>query len=89
LYRILKKGGTCTVQTPFKDGDIYEDLSIRTETGRLKYFGQKDHVRIYSLAGLKERLTNSGFKVEIKTYQESVYNRFGFSVKENVLICKK
>jgi ubiquinone/menaquinone biosynthesis C-methylase UbiE len=89
LRRILKPGGFCIIQTPFKEGDIYEDLSVKTDEARLKYFGQKDHVRIYSAAGLKERLSDSGFKAEIKEYKEDINNKFGYNTREFVLICSK
>ena len=89
LYRILKPKGVCIVQTPFKQGDIYEDFSIRSDEGRIKYFGQRDHVRIYSVQGLKERLTDHGFHVEIKEYSEDVNNKYGFPKEEFVLFCRK
>ena len=87
LYRILKPNGTIIIQTPFKDGKIYEDYSIQSETERLKHFGQEDHVRIYSVAGLKERLQNVGFKIEILQFQKEEY--FGFSDNETILIATK
>lgn len=65
LYRVLKPGGMCLIQTPFKEGVIYEDNTINTEEGRLKAFGQKDHVRIYSIESLQERLELSGFQVTV------------------------
>jgi SAM-dependent methyltransferase len=89
LYRILKPKGVCIVQTPFKQGDIYEDFSIRSDEGRIKYFGQSDHVRIYSVQGLKERLTDHGFQVEIKEYSEDANNIYGYPKEEFVLFCKK
>lgn len=69
LYRILKPNGVCLIQTPFKEGDIYEDYSITSEAGRLNAFGQKDHVRIYSLNGLNERLQSVNFNTEIIAFQ--------------------
>jgi len=87
LFRVLKPTGTCIIQTPFKDGDIYEDFSKRTAEERLAAFGQEDHVRIYSVEGLRQRLMDSGFqKIEIKTFQAN--ERYGF-MEETVLICKK
>lgn len=49
LYRILKSGGCAILTVPQKDGLIktFEDTSIATEAGRLKAFGQEDHLRIY------------------------------------------
>ena len=89
LYRVLKNDGVCLIQTPFKSGDIFEDYSINTDEGRLEYFGQKDHVRIYSLTGLKERLYNHGFKIEVMKFIEERDNYYGFSNQEYVLKCKK
>jgi SAM-dependent methyltransferase len=89
LFRVLKKGGTCIVQTPFKDGDIYENSSIITESERLMHFGQKDHVRIYSVNGLNDRLIKCGFHVDIKHFNELTDNKFGFRKNEKVLFCTK
>jgi SAM-dependent methyltransferase len=89
LYRVLKKGGSCIIQTPFKDGDIYEDETIKTAEDRLKYFGQEDHLRIYSVDGLKERLANSGFEVKINKFVEEKNNYCGLSEEESVLIARK
>lgn len=87
LYRVLKPNGTCVIQTPFKDGEIYEDFLIKTPEERLKAFGQEDHVRIYSVAGLRKRLMASGFEnVDSKTFPAN--GRYGF-MEETVLICKK
>lgn len=87
LYRVLKKGGLVLVQTPFKEGEIYEDYSITTPEDRLQHFGQDNHVRIYSLQGLEERLQNAGFSTEIKNFDGDFY--YGFSENEKVIFCKK
>lgn len=87
LHRVLKKGGTVLIQTPFKEGETYEDNSIDTDEGRLKHFGQEDHVRIYSVEGLKSRLNEAGFLVEVKSFTADPY--YGFSADEKVLLCTK
>ncbi len=90
LFRVLKTGGTAIIQTPFKDGDIYEDWSIVSKADRLKYFDQEDHVRIYSANGLAERLQSAGFQVNIRHFKEANADNFhGFKKKETVLICQK
>ncbi len=87
LHRVLKVGGACLIQTPFKEGEIYEDFSKKTQEERLAAFGQEDHVRIYSVNGLEERLKKNGFQnVEIKTFPAN--ERYGF-MEETVLISKK
>jgi len=89
LYRVTGKGGHCIIQSPFREGEIYEDLSVKTDKERKKHFGQADHVRIYSVGGLTERLTSCGFQVSVKRYAELPGNRSGFKTREEVLICTK
>ncbi|WP_303316205.1 class I SAM-dependent methyltransferase [Flavivirga abyssicola] len=90
LYRVLKPDGKIYVQTPFKNGDIYENFTIDSPEGRLKHFGQEDHVRIYSIEGLKDRLKNKGFNVQIKTFnnrKDDFY--YGYRSPETILILGK
>jgi SAM-dependent methyltransferase len=89
LHRVLKVDGTCILQTPFKEGDIYEDPLIQTSEERLKHFGQADHVRIYSVNGLKNRLSLSGFQVHVKEFVEKADNKYGFREKEYILVVQK
>lgn len=89
LHRVLRSDGTCIIQTPFKDGEIYENPLATNSEERLKHFGQADHVRIYSVSGLTERLTNSGFRVEVREFNEAADNKSGFKEKEYILIAKK
>ncbi len=88
LFRVLKPGGICLIQTPFKNGEIYEDLSINTPEERLIAFGQDDHVRIYSREGLKMRLEDNGFQVEVKKYEKADQHFNGFK-DETILFAKK
>lgn len=89
LHRVLRSKGACIIQTPFKHGEIYEDHSITSEEDRKKHFGQEDHVRIYSVKGLTDRLKNAGFFVEIKAFNNPEDNVYGYKSKETVLICRK
>jgi len=89
LYRITKKGGRGLIQTPFKTGAIYEDYSIQSPEKRWQHFGQKDHVRIYSAAGLQARLRSVGFKVEQLIFKEALDNFHGFKMEEIVLLVTK
>ena len=71
LYRVLKPDGKLIIQTPYKEGAIYKNPAIVTPEERLEHFGQEDHVRIYSIEGLSERLKIAGFKnIEIKNFLE-------------------
>jgi SAM-dependent methyltransferase len=91
LHRILNPGGKALIQTPFKDGGIYEDPKIATPAARLAHFGQEDHVRVYSANGLVERLVNAGFSVESRLFKAGTESDHFFGMKENetVLIATK
>ncbi len=90
LYRVLKPGGTALLQTPFKDGAIYENEDITDPEGRLLHFGQEDHVRIYSVNGLSNRLAGVGFRVEVRTFPETEEDkRMGLKSGETVLMAYK
>jgi hypothetical protein len=78
---------TVVIQTPFKEGDIYEDYSITSETERLLHFGQEDHVRIYAVDELKKRLESVGFTIVVNQYKKDEY--LGFSKNEIVILATK
>lgn len=86
LYRVLQPGGTCFIQTPFTDGETKEDPSITSPKDRKKHFGQEDHVRIYALHELISRLRAAGFKTEIKSYTNDMYNGMN---TETIILAKK
>ena len=77
------------IQTPLKEGDIYEDFSKQSKEERRSHFGQDDHVRIYYVPSLKEMLEHAGFKIEVLQFSEKEENFFGFSTNETVLIATK
>jgi len=87
LFRVLKPGGKAIIQTPFKEGDIYENPAITTPKDREVHFGQNDHVRIYSVDGLKNRLAATGFDVEEKNFNGD--NHHGLTAGETVLLLTK
>jgi len=88
LFRILKPGGSCFIQTPFSE-EMYEDELIIASEERLIHFGQADHVRVYSVEGLQDRLTEQGFNVEILVMNGDTDDYFGLCPGENVLkACK-
>lgn len=90
LLRVLKPDGKVFLQTPFKDGTIYEDATKTTKSQRLEAFGQDDHVRIYSVEGLKGRLEQVGFKVSVNTFElQEEDEHLGYRSPETVLIASK
>lgn len=89
LFRVLKPNGFCFIQTPFKEGNSYENFSIKDPIERKKHFGQEDHVRIYSIEDLTQRLQSVGFLVEQLNFCEEKNNFYGFHEKETVVVAKK
>jgi SAM-dependent methyltransferase len=87
LFRVLKPGGTVIIQTPFKEGDIYENEAIKTPEARKIHFDQEDHVRIYSVEGLKKRLENTGFLLKVNTFKADDF--YGLREGENVFFAEK
>jgi SAM-dependent methyltransferase len=87
LGRIIKKDGKCYIQTPFKEGEIYEDHSVTNPLDREKLFGQSDHLRIYSVDGLRKRIENLGFKTQVLEFGEDKY--FGMHKAETIIILTK
>ena len=90
LKRVLKKSGSLFIQTPFKEGEILEDFSVTTPEERKRVFGQKDHVRIYSITGLKKRLEETGLIVKKTRFEKDQKDlKFGFKSPEYILISTK
>ena len=89
LYRILDQDGKVYIQTPFTNGMLMEDYSISSKKDRLIHYGQDDHVRIYNIQTIVERLEGVGFDVDVHEYKEKIENYNGYKVQEYVLIAQK
>ncbi len=64
LNRVQKRGGWSILLAPIANQEkTYEDSTIKTKKGRLKAFGQEDHVRKYG-RDYEDRLRKAGYKVE-------------------------
>lgn len=66
ILRIMRSGGKAIIMVPlFWDVEnTVEDASHNTDELRLKYYGQEDHVRLFSKKDFLNCLTKAGFKVE-------------------------
>ena len=87
LLRVLKPGGKAIIQTPFRKGDIYENDAVKSPEERKIHFNQEDHVRIYSVEGLKNRLQKAGFKVIVNRFEADDF--LGLRGGESVLFAEK
>jgi len=94
LYRIMKSGGWGIFQVPIDHTleKTYEDFSITTPEGRLKAFGQSDHVRWYG-TDYKNRLEKAGFKVTVDDFvlkfSDKELFRYGLNKTELIYRCDK
>ncbi len=94
LYRVMKPGGAGIFQVPldYNREHTFEDFSITSKKGRLKAFGQKDHVRWYG-QDYKERLAKMGFQVTeedfVSSFSAEEQFKFGLDSKEKVYWCNK
>ena len=94
LFRILKQKGMAILQVPIskKAKETFEDFSITFPKEREKYFGQKDHVRIYG-KDYKERLEGAGFKVVLYNIKDELniknIRKHGFNENEILYVCRK
>jgi predicted SAM-dependent methyltransferase len=93
IFNLLSPYGLAILQVPFSK-KIKKDFKIDnvdSNEDRLKFYGQEDHVRIYSEIEYVEKLKKAGFKVEIddmknyKTHKPS----YGLNYLENVFFLKK
>lgn len=92
LYRVLKKDGVCITLVPlFNIDTTFEKDEYNTPELRLKYYGQRDHVRKYGL-DFKNRLMSVGFKVKeisaedlIKTKEQKRL----FGLNGQIFVCTK
>jgi SAM-dependent methyltransferase len=64
FFRVLGKNGVVIIMVPIFRQKTYENFKIKSPNERLKYFGQKDHVRKYGLDIIK-KMEKIGFKVKI------------------------
>lgn len=66
LRRVLKRDGWAVIMVPITADHTYEDPSITDAAGRLRVYGQADHVRRYG-PDFVDRLREAGFTVEVLT----------------------
>jgi len=94
IYRILRPGGYAIIMVPILlslKEDLYNPDWI-TERDRWKYYGQNDHVRMYSKEGFISKLVNSGFKMHlygIDYFGEKIYQEFGINSRAVLYVAEK
>jgi SAM-dependent methyltransferase len=95
LFRILKPGGWGILMVPIclRLREIFEDpAKATTEADRWRYFGQGDHVRIYSKQGFLDRVSSVGFKMQqfgVSHFGENAFRRCGITRKSVLYVVEK
>jgi SAM-dependent methyltransferase len=94
FWRVLRPGGFAILQVPLEPLRelTYEDPSITEPRQREKYFGQKDHVRVYG-RDYPDRLREAGFAVQailVSTrFSPEMINRYRLAPDETLYIASK
>ena len=94
LFRVLRPEGFAILQVPISKNakETFEDFTITSPEGRERYFGQKDHVRIYG-KDYKKRLESVGFKLDLYNIKKDLnikeIKKFGLNREEILYVCRK
>ncbi|MFH1618995.1 MAG: class I SAM-dependent methyltransferase [bacterium] len=94
LHRILKTGGFAIVMVPILlalDGDLYNSNRV-SEGDRWKYYGQGDHVRMYSKKGFVSKLEQCGFRVAqfgVDHFGAEVFTKHGIHERSVLYVVEK
>jgi SAM-dependent methyltransferase len=94
LFRILKPDGFAIIMVPINLllKEDFENSEYKTEAERWKYFGQNDHVRLYSKNGFVNKLTQTGFKVNqlgIDYFGKEVFEKNGIHPRSVLYVVEK
>lgn len=94
FYRVMKMGGWGIFQVPMdeKINKTTEDPFLETDELREKYFGQKDHVRLYG-NDYVDRLSKAGFVVKVvrlvNLAPKQNYDKYAIDPREPIVVCRK
>ena len=72
MFRVLKPGGRALIMVPISDGPTLEDPAVVDPAERERLYLQHDHVRLYGLEDLRQRLAAQGFEVGVTFAPELV-----------------
>jgi SAM-dependent methyltransferase len=95
LHRVLKTQGWALLQVPIAMAltQTIEDPTAKTKADRIRVFGQDDHVRLYTARDYVERLTATGFDVDVINYPselpEDTVMKYALVPEEQIFMCTK
>lgn len=93
IKRCLKDTGTLVLSFPIAtDIDTFEDSSVKSASGRRKFFSQEDHVRLYG-RDFVTRIEEYGLRVKVytpeKLLRREMISGLGFIPDDVVMLCQK
>lgn len=94
IYRVLNPNGFAIIMVPIKL-NLQEDLenpAWTSEAERWKYYGQNDHVRMYSKTGFIAKLNQAGFKVSqfgAEYFGSEVFKKNGIHPRSVLYVVEK
>lgn len=88
IRRVLTDDGRAILMVPIAEGceKTFEDKEITSEEDRTKYFGQKDHIRLYG-RDFRDRVKSAGFDITEYTACGDDAGRYGLIAGEKVFVC--
>ena len=93
LIRVLKDDGKIIMSFPISmTQKTFEDDTIVSEEDRDKYYGQKDHVRLYGI-DYKERFEQYGLKIKVFSpkdcFTDCEIEKYGLIKEDILMLCSK
>lgn len=91
IYRVLSKNGFAILQTPYSLllSNNFEEENINTNSLRLFFYGQEDHVRFFSEKQFFHDLEKAGFELKIvkhaDLFSDMEADYFGVNKKEDLI----
>jgi SAM-dependent methyltransferase len=92
MCRVLRPRGWAIIQVPINRRRTFEDPSIEDPALRRRFFGQRDHVRVYG-HDFRDRLEQAGFAVTVeRPYRRMARDEvehFGLSRRDDIFLCRR
>lgn len=94
IYRVLKKGGYCILQTPYSEKlqHTFCDPGINDDFSRFQAYGQEDHVRLFG-RDIFDIITESGLESIVKTHDQLLSDidtvKYGVNAKEPLFLFRR
>jgi SAM-dependent methyltransferase len=95
IFRVLKTNGLAVLQTPYSKllNRNFEEENINTDKLRIFFYGQEDHVRLFSEKQFLAEIEKAGFILQIQRhndfFDDTTSKYFGVNINEDLILVKK